>query len=328
MKRVVAVLAVSSSFVLLLTGCGGGGHSGSKSLARQRAVTSTRVMRATMAVAGFGKKLTRAAPATLNGGRVGMGSRVPVLLAALRRTRATDQGQDASTGLYYVLTVNDDGSGRQDLFTDAAHQKPAGFLSWPAPDWHGGQPGAYPAVLHVTFQITAGDFAGCHGTMDVTVNDPAGASGVLHVVLENAYHEKADADLDCQDGMITGQNQVSLPDGSQYEEQDEVMGDVMQCTISYPDGSSEVIKVQDDGSGSETIYESNGTVDATGDFEADGFDTIDYSDGTDETVDVDTGEDVPDNSGDSSNGGDSSDPLRVHRAAHRAPAKPAPPPGR
>src|SRR5438105_3546733 len=107
-----------SVFVGALVGCGGGGRSGSsaKDLARQRTIATTRIARSIFAVAGLGRRATGNNPMPM--GSMPMGRRAALLLSALRRGRDVQQGLDEGTGLYYTMTTNADGSGRQDLFTD------------------------------------------------------------------------------------------------------------------------------------------------------------------------------------------------------------------
>src|SRR5579872_3755886 len=142
---------------IVLAGCGGGGGSpastqSKQSLARQRAIETARLNRAILAVAGLSRQVTRA-PGS------GMTRRLAILLSALHRSRDVFQGFDPDTGLYYTVTVNPDGSGREDLFLDALRKQPAGSFTWGAPQWHNNQPNSYPAVIHVFYQITAGHFA-------------------------------------------------------------------------------------------------------------------------------------------------------------------------
>src|SRR5262249_19243427 len=143
-----------------------------------------------------------------------------LLLAALHRSREVQQGQDEETKLYYALTVNDDGSGRQDLFVDAAHSQPAGSFTWPAPQWRNGQPDTYPAILQVTYSITAGEFAGTHGTMDITLNDATGTNGLIHLVLDDSHKEHCEADFKIVSDVVSATQRVNLADGFSYREED------------------------------------------------------------------------------------------------------------
>src|SRR5690242_1008742 len=93
----------------LLVGCGGGGSSSSgkmsRGTARERAIATARLTRSTFSIAGFGRRITRASGS----------SRLRLILGSIRGSRDVPPGFDKETGLYYTLTTNSDGSGRQDL---------------------------------------------------------------------------------------------------------------------------------------------------------------------------------------------------------------------
>lgn len=282
----LGILVLTTLAVFALIGCGGGSGSttsnDAKSVARKRMIATTRVARNIFAMAGFAQRVSRAPSANTT-------HRIQMLLAALQRRRDVQRGKDADTGLYYALTINADGSGRQDLFTDAAYHSPAGFFSWPAPQWANNKPNTYPAVFHVTFQITAGEFAGTHGTMDVTLKDSTGKNSLIHLILKDVQNDNCVADLNSADGMSTAQDQVILDDGTTYTEDDKPAdnGD-MVCTVTFSDGWDETMTMNPDGTGNENITDSSGTSEATGDFQDNGTDTINYDDGSSETVNVDT----------------------------------------
>lgn len=288
-----ALCAVVTVVVIGLAGCGGGGRNGSsaKDLARQRAIATTRIARSIFAVAGIGRRATGSDPMPM--GSMPTRGRITLLLSALHRGRDVQQGLDEGTGLTYTMTTNPDGSGRQDLFADAARQKPAGQLIWGAPQWNGGVPNTYPAVFHIVYQITAGDFAGERGTIDLTLNDASGLNGLIHLILTDAEGDNCTADMRLNNGVWSATDQVILGDGTQYTEDDTTQPDgTMVCTMTFADGYEETMTMDEDGGGSETITDPNGNTQATGDYRSDGTETITYDDGSEETYDVDTGEQI------------------------------------
>jgi hypothetical protein len=295
---------------LLLVGCGGG-QSGSKDKAvtRARVIATTRVSRHTFAITGFARRITRSP-------RIGMGNRARLILSALHRSRSVEFGQDQDLGLYYVLVVNDDGSGHEDLFTEAAHQTPAGSFLWIIPEWTNGQAGVYPVTIRTLFQITKGDYAGSNGTLDATFDDPTGNNGRMHIVLHDAQGDTNVADFDVVDGRVTAACKVTLEDNSTYTEQDSTQdnGDIV-AQILFPDGSSESQDYSSNGSGTETFTDPNGTQEATGAIQANGTDNISYDDGSSETVNVDTGTNTSTDASGNSDGGASKQASvrKVHR---------------
>jgi hypothetical protein len=316
---------------IVLAGCGGGGGSSAsgssrQAVAKQHAIATARLNRATLAVAGLARHVTRA-PRPRLGARFAILQQALVSASRSRRAAspsgpAVSQGFDADTGLYYTLTINPDGSGREDLFLDVARKVPAGSFTWGVPQWHNGQPNSYPAVLHVFYQITAGNFAGVHGEMYVTLNDANDTKGLIHVLLDNAHHEHCDATFDVGADLssgsdnsgtdnvviVSGTDNVTLGDGTTYTETDasQSNGD-LTCAITFPDGSTETMNVQPDGAATQTVTDPGGSVDTSGNLQSNGNDTINSSDGSSETVNVDAGN-ADSSSGDSSgsSSGDSS----------------------
>jgi hypothetical protein len=223
-------------------------------------------------------------------------SRLRAIASALRRSRAALEGQDRETGLYYAMSINADGSGRQDLFTDASHATTAGGFNWPAPTWNGGQVDSYPAAIKMTYSITAGDHSGLHGTADFTAQDPEGANGAMRVTLTDAQNEYVEGDFTVENGMVSGTQRARLPDYPKdwyWREVDVTRpDDSMLCTITFLDGSKEVMEMNADGNTIQTIFDTDGSIDAMGEFGMDGSDYIEFDNGDWEFTDVDTGENV------------------------------------
>ena len=275
---------------LLCAGCGGHDccSATGKATARQRAVASMRITRATFAVGGFGRRIGKAARNTTAHSRVG------IWLAAIPHRRDATPGADTpaldiDTGLYYTLKLNADGSGQQDLFTDATKNQTAGAFMWTAPQWTNNQTNNYPAAFHTTYQITAGEFAGEHGTMDITTQDATGMNETLRIDLTDTQGEHSITDVTITGGVVSAKAHCILPDYFAFDQTYYTdPNDVVICTTTFPDTGSEDINLYPDGTATETVYDSGGTVDATGDVQASGDDTIDYSDGSSETVNVDT----------------------------------------
>ena len=268
---------------LMSQGCGGGsGKSSSrqsKIIARERAIASVKLMRGIFAIAGLGRKATRASAGV---------SRLHLFASVLRHTRDIPQGYDAETGLYYVVTTNPDGSGRQDLFADVGLTKPAGNFKWKTPVWNQDKVDSYPAKIYSEYRIQEGDFAGETGTLDSTLKDSTGDNGSLHIDLTTKANEHAVADFEIVNGVVSGKDAISLPDGTNYGEEDVTQSDgTTLCTITFADESVITLNMLPDGTMTEVLKESDGTVDATGTVQADGMDTISYSDGSQESVDVD-----------------------------------------
>jgi hypothetical protein len=290
-RNTIDARAISRSFcgslivcMALLVGCGGGGGSpagNSKATARKRVVATTRIEQATFAIVGLGRPITRAPRPRLG------------LIALIPRSRgvARDvvQGQDAGTGLYFTRTINADGSGRLDLFLDAARSSSAGNMTWAGPQWNGGQLNSYPAVIHTSFQLTGGKYAGDRGTLDITPQDATGNNETLHLVLTDAQNETVIADFKVVNGVLTGKTSAVLADGTQCTASDSIgLDGVLDILISFVDGSQESLTTEPDGTGTETYDSPDGSQEATGNFDDNtGDDTIDYSDGSSETVNVD-----------------------------------------
>jgi len=301
--------------IALMTGCNGGSSccsSTSKATAKERVVATMRITRATFAVAGFARRVARS-PSP------GMGNRIGVWLAAIRSHRdasplpptPSPPVLDKDTNLYYTLTVNSDGSGRQDLFVDSAAKKAAGAFTWTAPQWTNGATGTYPATFETVYQITAGNFAGEHGTIDITADDATGNNGEMKIDLTDAEGEHCLSDFTIANGVISAKAHCTLADDTSYDESYYTdPNDVVVCTTTFPDGGTEDVTLNPDGSATETVDDSSGQTQATGDVQSDGQDTIQYDDGSSDTVNVDTNTDT--------SSSDSSDSSGDGRASKRA----------
>jgi hypothetical protein len=282
-------------------GCGGGGGAPgksavSKSQAKACMVATARIEQAVYAVIGLGRPITRTVRP-----RLGLLGLVPL---SRRATRDTVQGQDPGTQLYYTRTIAADGSGQLSLFLDAADSMPAGNMTWPQPNWSGNQINSYPATIHMTFQLTAGKFAGNQGTLDNTTQDVTGNNEALHLALTDAEHETVTTDFTVVNGVLNGKVKCHLGNGTDFSEDDAIgLDGVLHCHASFPDGSQEILTTGPTGVSTETYYESDGVTECTGNYDDSGMDTINYSDGSSETVNVDDSG----SSGDGSDGGDSGD---------------------
>jgi hypothetical protein len=274
-----------------VVGCGGGGGSSSsakssanKTTATNRVVATCRIEQATFAIVGLGRPITRTARPRLG---------LQGLVALSRRgTRDVTQGQDSGTKLYYTRTINTDGSGELDLFLDSARSKPAGNLTWVAPDWNQGQLNGYPATIHMTFQITAGQFSGDRGTLDNATQDVTGNNETLHLVLTDAQNETVTCDFKVVNGVLTGKVNGTLSGGTTFVENDTIgLDGVLQCLVSFADGSQETLSTDPNGDGTETYADPDGSTECNTNYDDSGDDTIDYSDGSSETVNVDDGDD-------------------------------------
>jgi hypothetical protein len=263
---------------IVLFGCGGGGGSSRNARVQERAIATTRNSRALFAIAGLGMKGTRAPHPK-------MGRRAGLLLSVLRHTRAVPSGYDEELKLYYTVTLNADGSGRQDLFTDTAHTNKAGDFVWPAPTNYG----AYPVTFQQTYRIGQGEFAGERGTLEITFNDASGNNGALHIINTNSQGEKIDSRLNLVNGVLTAQGRIETPSGDTWTETDVYEEDgEWVCRFDFPDGSwGETRGDEDEGLGQITYYGADGSVDAWGTYDEEGNADLTYEDGTNETVDVD-----------------------------------------
>ena len=268
-----------------------------KAAARQRAVSTMRLTRASLAVAGLGRQITRA-PSPARQARFG------VWLAAVRRHRdaaapaPVPPTPDPDTGLYYTLTVNADGSGQQNLFTDAALTQTAGAFIWTAPQWNNGQTDSYPATFQTTYQITAGSFSGEHGTIANTANDATGDNGSLTIDLTDAEGERCVSDFTIVNGVINAKARCTFRDNATCDETyaENALNDILIILSTYSDGGNCTIDMNPDGSATETVDSSGGQTESTGDIQSNGDDAIQYDDGSSENVNVDTNTD--DSSGD------------------------------
>ena len=333
---------VKAGICLLLVGCGGGGGSSSSSKKainpKTRLIESTRLSRAILAVTGLGRTITRAATPPIQkkwsmSGRISLffntaaGAQQGSARTAPPTAPAAPPALDPGTGLYYTTTVNADGSGEQFLFVDQALTQAAGFFKWSKPQWASSKPGTYPAVINVTYSITAGNYAGVSGTMKVTINDPKFTDGLIELALSDSLHESASASLALSAEGISGQDNMQFSDGDKCNVTDttDAIGDLVMA-FSYPDGSSEDITNAPDGTSTETYTNPDDTTaapDLNGSVQPDGSDTIDdSSSGDTETVNVDPGDDGGD-SGDDSGGDDSTDALirKAPKLPSRAPVK-------
>lgn len=289
-KRSSGFPLAALSLGILLVGCGSGGSSAkkaslNKATAQKFSVATIRVMRAALAMTGLARRVSRAHSGP---------ARLPLILAAVLRTRDTPTtGLDDDTGLYYSLAVQPDDSGQQLLFTDASRTKPAGSFTWTAPQWNGGKIGDYPALFHIAFQITAGDFKGDHGTIDFDANDATGGNGTLHVVLTTGQGEHSTSDFVVRNGTVSsGKDKITLTDGTSCNETDTADSTgLLIFNIIFDDGSNETIDMGADGSGTETLTGPDGTQDASGTYDSAGTDTLTFPDGTTNTVNVDTSTD-------------------------------------
>jgi hypothetical protein len=257
--------------IVMLTGCGGGGTSQSaSSLSRETARLHTlAAARTTRNKTAFASLSYLIGQAVINRTRSATSSRAAVT------------GQDAPTQLYYTLTTNVDGSGKSDLFTDAAHAVVAGSVSWGVPVWANGTPDTYPAVLHVTFDIKAGSYKGDRGTADVTLKDASRTHLLIHTVVQDSQGDTETGDLAIDVDTETGTAQGTLGDGSHF---DATLGfgvsGEMASDIHFQDGSKARVVVHPDGSETVTETGQNGKADATENNQSDGHGNINFQDGS------------------------------------------------
>ena len=277
MKLRIVLAVICVLFSMALFGCGGGGGAIGGSRARERAIATTRNARTTFAVAGLGRTgaITRAT-------RPKMGSRAQILLASLQRKRDVPQGYDEGTQLYYTVTLNSDGSGRQDLYTDAAHTDRAGDFIWNAHD------ASAPMTFKQNYRIAKGEFAGERGTLDVAFSDTTGNNGTIHIVNTNDKGENIDSTLQLADGKLTANGTIRTLDGDTWQEYDFVRDDgEMVCRFTFPDGTWGEMTAGEDGTGTSTYYGLDGDQDVWGDYDEEGMYDMTLENGTTETVDVD-----------------------------------------
>ena len=269
---------ISILLCILLCGCGGGGGSSRvSSRVQQRAIATTRNSRALFAIAGIATKGTRAA-------HIKMGRRAEVLLSALKHSRADLSGYDEELKLYYTAAINADGSGRQDLFADAAQTDKAGDFVWTAPANYG----AYPVTFNQTYRIGQGEFAGERGTLEITLNDATGNNGTLHIINTNAEGEQIDSRLNLINGVFTAEGQIQTPSGDTWTETDVYNTEEQWvCRFDFPDGSWGETRGDGSGDGQLVYYGTDGSVDAQGTYDDEGNANLTYDDGTNQTVDVD-----------------------------------------
>lgn len=287
-------------------GCGGGSGTSrkSKAIIRERAIASARLTRGVFAIAGIGRKITRVPKAAR--------PRLRWILAAVQHSRDAAPDFDPDLGLYFVSQTDLDGSGHQDLFSDASHNVPAGEFVWRAPAWANDQKDSYPATIHTDYHIDGGQFAGEQGTIDFVADDPSGENGKMHVVMITRLNERVDADFDVVNGVVRGREKCSLPDDTTWIELDVPQDDGgWLTTIVFDDGSTETLDTAPDGSINETLKDPDGNIDVSGVLDPEGVDDLTFDDGSQETIDVDLGDNG--NSGDS--GSSNSDDRKARRAA-------------
>ena len=196
-------------------------------------------------------------------------------------SRSAVTGQDAPTQLYYTLTTNADGSGKYDLFTDAAHAIAAGSVSWGIPVWANGIPDTYPAVLHLTFDIKAGSYKGDRGTADVTLKDASQSPIVIHTVVQDSQGDTETGDIEQGVDTETGTAQGTLEDGSHFDATlFSGIDGVMSSDIHFQDGSKARVVVHPDGSETVTETGQNGDAGATENNRSDGQGNINFQDGS------------------------------------------------
>ncbi|HLJ57303.1 MAG TPA: hypothetical protein VKT77_19860 [Chthonomonadaceae bacterium] len=313
MLPAAAACAVMAVLALAAAGCGGGGSGGSgatRKTLRERAITSVRLTRGVFAIAGIGRSITRSVRSDR--------PRLRSIMAMLHKTRDAQPDFDSDLGLFFQSQTDLDGSGHEDLFSDASHNVPAGSFVWQAPVWANGQIDSYPATIHTDYQIGGGSFNGEHGTIDFTADDPSGENGTMHVVMITKENERAEADFTVVNGIVHGKDHCTLPDGTAWEETDEPQDDgTVDSTIIFDDGTQETVDTQPDGSIVDTIMGPNGSVDSTGTVTPDGQDSITYPDGGQEQVDVNTA-DAGDGGGSGNDGSGDSGDKGARRSARPA----------
>ena len=325
-----ALLVVLAPVVLF--GCGGGGGGArpalSKSaLAKQRMAAAARVSRSVLAVTGLGRNITRAGAA-----HTFFGTRIPLFFGDTTRAVGTSTPPasallDPGSGLYYVTTLNADGSGSQLLYLDAAATQPAGWFRWVTPRFTTTNPPTYPAQITVVYKITAGSFAGVSGTMRLTVNDPKFGAGVIELALTDSLHESAQANFNLSAEGIQGKQDVDLGNGDKCSVTDTLDQTLVWIDVyTFPDNVVIDMSTDPDGTSTETYSDpapsSDNPIDATGYISSEGTDTIDYSDGGSDTVNVDPGS-YDDGGSDSSGDSPSNDSgfKKVKKAARTVPGK-------
>jgi hypothetical protein len=321
----------------VLLGCGGGGGArpalSKSALAKQRMAAAARVSRSVLAVTGLGRNITRAGAA-----HTFFGTRIPLFFGAATRAARTGTGTgaapapapallDPGSGLYYVTTLNADGSGSQLLYLDAAATQPAGWFRWVTPRFTTTNPPTYPAQITVVYKITAGSFAGVSGTMRLTVNDPNFGTGVIELALTDTLHESAQANFNLSAEGIQGKQDVDLGNGDSCSVTDTLDQALIWTDVfTFPEGVTIDMSTDPDGTSTETYSDpspsTDNPIDATGNISSDGTDTIDYSDGGSDTVNVDPGS-YDDIGSDSSGDSPSSDSgfKKVKKAVRTVPGK-------
>ena len=256
--------------ISLLAGCGGGGGgtmpaaSISKATIRTRIAVSSRLTRNSRAVTGLTARIGRA---VAQRGR------------AVSRDAST--GQDSRTRLYYLLTENPDGSGRYDLFTDAAHQAPAGSIVWNIPAWPNNKPDTYPAVVHAVYEITAGTYKGNKGAADITIQDAVGARELIHATFQDGQGDNETIDANIDNGQENQSMQSVLADGSSAGGSGNQSNDGdFHNGIHFQDGTQSMVVEHSDGSENVTVSGQHGEAEATENNQADGQGQIDFADGS------------------------------------------------
>lgn len=274
--------------VACLCGCGGGGgdQSGTsgEQLTQMRVIDTTRISRHLYAIVGF-IRTARQAAALANA------RPKPHII----RSRDVKPGYDPGLRLYFLTTDAEDGSGRQDLFTDGADQDSAGYFTWSAPAWAGGVQTTYPVKYLVQYRITAGDLTGDSGSATVTLSDSTGANGTVELDFAEPNSVSGTALFTVTNGVMKATSNVKTGEWGGYQETDyaDALG-AWICTFVFTDGCWETATTAPDGTETEVYDDAAGNADATGTIDNSGEDTIDYNDGSSETVDVDSNYDTVD----------------------------------
>jgi hypothetical protein len=270
--------AVLPLFLLggLLAGCGGGrgSQSPTRGLLLRRAMASSQLTHASFGIAGL----------ALNGMKVGTGAQTRKAASPRRRSRSrhSDPNADPGTGLSFTTLKNPDGSGRMDLSFEGQN---AGQVVWQPPAWSDGS-GAFPAAVHGTYQITAGELSGVTGTVELNQTDASGGQGKVHLTLNTSRGESVTADFDLVPQGLAGEQQGQFPDGVSWSQNDDYTDTgSMICEVVYSDGWRVHEEMNPDGTGTQTVYDLNNSVLLEGAFQPDGSVLVEMGDGSTATFD-------------------------------------------